>query len=145
MELHLRYEISVLLSFGARLIWLQKKEADLSSLSERDRIEYSCQKQDYSFLNYLAYVLYSPLYLAGPIISFNYYISQVYSPFPSLIAAPISGIYNLNPTNDTVWSAFSPSTLVDGAYITLHLCRRHVQNSCLARWNSFPTEYDKLL
>ena len=58
-------------------IWLQKKEADITSLSDRDRIEYSCQKQDYSFLNYLAYVLYSPLYLAGPIITFNYYISQV--------------------------------------------------------------------
>jgi D-alanyl-lipoteichoic acid acyltransferase DltB (MBOAT superfamily) len=49
----------------------------VTSLSARDRIEYSCQKQDYSFLNYLAYVLYSPLYLAGPIITFNYFVSQV--------------------------------------------------------------------
>lgn len=34
-----------------------------------------------SFSTYLAYVLYSPLYLAGPIITFNDYISQ--SCFPS--------------------------------------------------------------
>lgn len=32
--------------------------------------------QDYSFRNYLAYTLYSPLYLAGPILTFNDYISQ---------------------------------------------------------------------
>jgi D-alanyl-lipoteichoic acid acyltransferase DltB (MBOAT superfamily) len=63
------------------MIWLQKKEADVATLSDRDRIDYSCNKEDYSFLNYLAYVLYSPLYLAGPIITFNSYISQVCSAY----------------------------------------------------------------
>ena len=31
---------------------------------------------DYSFPNYLAYTLYAPLYIAGPILTFNDYISQ---------------------------------------------------------------------
>ena len=37
-----------------------------------------------SFRTYLAYILYSPLYLAGPIITFNDYISQSRYPSPSL-------------------------------------------------------------
>lgn len=31
---------------------------------------------DYSFRNYVAYVIYAPLYLIGPILTFNDYISQ---------------------------------------------------------------------
>ena len=65
------------MTFIAQRSDCRRKRRISASLSDRDRIEYSCQKQDYSFLNYLAYVLYSPLYLAGPIITFNYYISQV--------------------------------------------------------------------
>ena len=33
--------------------------------------------QDYTWQNYLAYVLYPPLYIAGPIITFNSFINQV--------------------------------------------------------------------
>lgn len=32
--------------------------------------------KDYSFRNYIAYAIYAPLYLVGPIITFNDYISQ---------------------------------------------------------------------
>lgn len=32
--------------------------------------------EDYSFRNYVAYTLYAPLYLTGPILTFNDYISQ---------------------------------------------------------------------
>ena len=32
---------------------------------------------DYSFRNYFAYTMYSPLFLAGPIVTFNDYISQL--------------------------------------------------------------------
>lgn len=39
---------------------------------------------DFTFVNYLAYVLYSPLYLAGPIINFNDYISQSRYPLSSI-------------------------------------------------------------
>ena len=43
----------------------------------RDRVETPCKREDYSFSNYLSYSVYSPLYLAGPIMTFNDYISQV--------------------------------------------------------------------
>ncbi|RYP54787.1 hypothetical protein DL768_000515 [Monosporascus sp. mg162] len=51
-------------------------ELDPSSLSEHDRISIPAQSKDYSFRNYVAYAIYAPLYLAGPIITFNDYISQ---------------------------------------------------------------------
>lgn len=38
---------------------------------------------DYSFRNYLAYVLYAPLYLTGPILTFNEFISQMRYPLKS--------------------------------------------------------------
>jgi D-alanyl-lipoteichoic acid acyltransferase DltB (MBOAT superfamily) len=41
----------------------------------------------YTFVNYLAYALYAPLYIAGPIITFNDFIWQVCmrNPYSSLI------------------------------------------------------------
>lgn len=48
----------------------------MANLSERDRVDIPARHEDYSFENYLAYVLYSPLYLAGPILTFNDYIYQ---------------------------------------------------------------------
>ncbi|KAI9834994.1 MAG: hypothetical protein M1819_002717 [Sarea resinae] len=62
----------------------KKKQLDPSNLSERDRVSISAQPADYSFRNYLAYVLYSPLYLTGPILTFNDYIAQLRYPPPSI-------------------------------------------------------------
>ena len=55
----------------------KKRHLEGGAISERDRIETPCKKEDYSFFNYLSYSLYSPLYLAGPIITFNDFIDQV--------------------------------------------------------------------
>lgn len=55
----------------------KKKQLDPANLSERDRVAFPAQSHDYSFRNYLAYTLYAPLYLAGPIITFNDFMSQV--------------------------------------------------------------------
>jgi D-alanyl-lipoteichoic acid acyltransferase DltB (MBOAT superfamily) len=63
----------------------KKKQLDPSSLSERDRVALPAAPSSFaSFRTYLAYILYSPLYLAGPIITFNDYISQSRYPSPSL-------------------------------------------------------------
>lgn len=68
-------------SFEEQLILEQKKRLlDPANISEKDRIGTPAIMQDYGFLNYLAYVLYSPLYLAGPIITFNDFIHQVLLP-----------------------------------------------------------------
>ncbi|KAK9761918.1 glycerol transporter, variant 2 [Basidiobolus ranarum] len=48
--------------------------------NERDRIETSHLPSDYNFIYYLTYVFYTPLYMAGPIITFNNFISQLRFP-----------------------------------------------------------------
>jgi D-alanyl-lipoteichoic acid acyltransferase DltB (MBOAT superfamily) len=59
----------------------KKKQSDPSSLSERDRVSTPASAKSYSIGNYYAYALYSPLYIAGPILTFNDYLSQTrYSP-----------------------------------------------------------------
>ncbi|KAM0485187.1 hypothetical protein ACHAPX_001168 [Trichoderma viride] len=74
-----------LISFNLDYYWsidkrhvntLEKKGLDPASLSERDRISIPADIRDFSFRNYLAYALYAPLYIAGPILTFNDYISQ---------------------------------------------------------------------
>lgn len=46
-------------------------------INDKDRIQKPCFTEDYNYTNFLAYVLYTPLYLCGPIITFNDFISQV--------------------------------------------------------------------
>ncbi|USW59367.1 Putative membrane bound O-acyl transferase, MBOAT [Septoria linicola] len=62
---------------------IEKKGLDPANLSERERTSVGAKPSDFTFRNYLAYVLYSPLYLAGPIINFNDYISQSRYPMPT--------------------------------------------------------------
>jgi D-alanyl-lipoteichoic acid acyltransferase DltB (MBOAT superfamily) len=54
----------------------KKKQLDPANLSERDRVAIPASPQDFSFRNYVGYTIYAPLYLTGPIITFNDYISQ---------------------------------------------------------------------
>lgn len=48
-------------------------------LSDKERIETPLKDldHDYDYLNFLAYILYTPLLLCGPIITYNDFISQV--------------------------------------------------------------------
>lgn len=48
-------------------------------LSDKERITTPLKNldQDYGYLNFLAYILYTPLLLCGPIITYNNFISQV--------------------------------------------------------------------
>ena len=62
---------------------LQKKNLDPGNLPERERVANGARPTDFTFRNYLAYTLYSPLYLTGPIINFNDYICQLRYPLPS--------------------------------------------------------------
>jgi D-alanyl-lipoteichoic acid acyltransferase DltB (MBOAT superfamily) len=50
-------------------------------LSDKDRITTPLKNldMDYGYLNFLAYILYTPLLLCGPIITYNDFISQVSS------------------------------------------------------------------
>ncbi|KAF4124893.1 D-alanyl-lipoteichoic acid acyltransferase DltB, MBOAT superfamily [Geosmithia morbida] len=74
-----------LISFNLDYYWsidkrssvvLEKKQLDPSQLSERDRVTIPADPRDFSMRNYIAYAAYAPLYLAGPILTFNDYVSQ---------------------------------------------------------------------
>lgn len=46
-------------------------------LCEKSRIQKSRSLQEYNLFNYMTYLMYAPLYMSGPIISFNNFISQM--------------------------------------------------------------------
>ena len=51
------------------------------SKSSKQNLEDSLSnEQQYSFINFFAYNFYGPLYIGGPILSYNSFIKQVYSP-----------------------------------------------------------------
>lgn len=49
---------------------------NLSNLDERQRLVAPLPIGDYNIVNYLAYISYTPLFIAGPIITFNDFIYQ---------------------------------------------------------------------
>ncbi|KAK3828402.1 MAG: putative glycerol transporter [Benniella sp.] len=53
---------------------------DKAPQTDKDRVKKSAFAGDYCFTYYLAYALYAPLYIAGPIITFNDFISQLRFP-----------------------------------------------------------------
>ena len=59
--------------------WASRSQ-DVNLLNERSRVLTSHPLASYTFSNYLAYALYPPLYIAGPIITFNSFYSQIASP-----------------------------------------------------------------
>jgi D-alanyl-lipoteichoic acid acyltransferase DltB (MBOAT superfamily) len=63
---------------------LKKKQLDPTCLSERDRVSIPAEPAAFNPTNYVAYALYSPLYLAGPIVTFNDYMSQQRHQSPSI-------------------------------------------------------------
>jgi D-alanyl-lipoteichoic acid acyltransferase DltB (MBOAT superfamily) len=83
-EIHFNFTVLRLISFNMDYYWSVhsrgsspiEKQLDPSNLSERDRVSFPAKSADYNFRNYFAYSLYSPLYIAGPILTFNDYISQ---------------------------------------------------------------------
>ncbi|KAJ8330203.1 glycerol transporter [Batrachochytrium dendrobatidis] len=46
----------------------------------KGRIYASHHVSEYSLINYMTYLLYAPLFLAGPIICFNDFVAQIHSP-----------------------------------------------------------------
>jgi D-alanyl-lipoteichoic acid acyltransferase DltB (MBOAT superfamily) len=69
-----------LISFNVDYYWAcneKIKKEHHAPVTDRERIQLSCALQDYNYINFLTYVLYTPLLLCGPIITFNDFISQV--------------------------------------------------------------------
>ncbi|PVG04049.1 putative GUP1-Multimembrane-spanning protein essential for proton symport of glycerol [Serendipita vermifera] len=80
---HISFNITMLrlLSFSIDYRWALLNETPSSvPLNARQRSSHSHPLVMYNFVNYLAYTLYSPLYIAGPIMSFNDFIWQMRRP-----------------------------------------------------------------
>lgn len=77
------YNISLLRIISYNLDYLEKKSQTPSKpvkvpadLDDRERLVAPIPLSEYNFMNYLSYILYAPLFIAGPIITFNDYMYQ---------------------------------------------------------------------
>ncbi|KAE8450609.1 hypothetical protein EG329_005953 [Mollisiaceae sp. DMI_Dod_QoI] len=138
-----------LISFNLDYYWslnrrggspIEKKQLDPANLSERDRVGTPANAKDYNFRNYIAYAIYAPLYLTGPIITFNDYISQLKYP-PASIETSRTIKYGIRfllcllamelllhfdycvaiSKGDPNWSDYTPAQLCLLSYFNLHV------------------------
>ncbi|EIN03983.1 MBOAT-domain-containing protein [Punctularia strigosozonata HHB-11173 SS5] len=82
---HLSFNITMLrlVSFNMDHHWAHRRfgPRDVSAvLDEKERSRTPHSLETYSFDNYIAYVLYPPLYIAGPIMTFNDFMWQIRRP-----------------------------------------------------------------
>ncbi|KAF9475454.1 MBOAT-domain-containing protein [Pholiota conissans] len=85
---HVNFNITMLrlISFNMDYYWACKSpenvDTALTQPNEKQRVNVPHSVEDYSFMNYVAYILYPPLYIAGPIITFNDFMWQHRKPIP---------------------------------------------------------------
>ncbi|OBZ89349.1 Glycerol uptake protein 1 [Choanephora cucurbitarum] len=84
---HILFNFGILrlISFNMDYYWSQKQPHQSSAFyqtptSDRERIDQPLPQTDYNYAYFLAYVLYTPLLLCGPIVTFNDFVSQFRSP-----------------------------------------------------------------
>ncbi|KAL7747311.1 hypothetical protein RI367_007365 [Sorochytrium milnesiophthora] len=63
---------------------------DKAYCCEKLRIDLPRSMPEYSFVTYLAYLLYIPLYMAGPIMSYNNWVSQVRDKSPTITVRSVA-------------------------------------------------------
>ncbi|KAJ8517069.1 hypothetical protein ONZ45_g5691 [Pleurotus djamor] len=78
---HIGFNITVLrlISFSMDYHWASQHSGPFDAgrnLNEKTRVSTAHPLAFYSFINYLSYAIYAPLYIAGPIMTFNDYIWQ---------------------------------------------------------------------
>lgn len=91
---HVFFNFSMLrlVSYNMDYYWQLKKPrtqyhnlvGDDDFTTDKERIGVPCHSIDYNYFNFLTYILYTPLYICGPIITFNDFISQIKSPSTKL-------------------------------------------------------------
>ncbi|KAG0346103.1 glycerol transporter [Podila humilis] len=87
---HVNFNFTMLrlVSFNLDYYWslrnsreaLLKEDRDLTPQTDKERVSTPAFHEDYNFTYYLAFALYAPLYVAGPIMTFNDFISQLRFP-----------------------------------------------------------------
>ncbi|KAJ2081969.1 glycerol transporter [Coemansia sp. RSA 988] len=79
-----------MVSFAMDYHWRVCRERDItpqqldslapSVYTVKERVEQPCVSREYCFTNYWTYLMYPPLYLTGPIITFNDFVAQMRQP-----------------------------------------------------------------
>ncbi|GFZ47191.1 Glycerol uptake protein 1 [Saitozyma sp. JCM 24511] len=79
---HVSFNITMLriVSFACDYHWREPVTTVETPSDYRNRVTRSLTEEDYSLINFLAYCLYPPLYIAGPIITFNDFVWQLKRP-----------------------------------------------------------------
>ncbi|GJN93639.1 hypothetical protein Rhopal_006696-T1 [Rhodotorula paludigena] len=118
---HISWNISMLrlVSFNMEYYWassaaLHEPELPTSPMqkatmrsprtsSQTPTLDPSASAGNYTFTTYLAYTLYPPLYLAGPIMSYPSFVSQLAGPSPasSPISSPAAPVSSPSPRSET--------------------------------------------
>lgn len=101
------YNVALLRMMSFNLDFIEKKFSDpvigrhekidsLDVLDDRERLEAPLPISDYSIIHYIAYLTYAPLFIVGPIITFNDYLYQAnYVVLPSVQDAKRIAMYFL--------------------------------------------------
>ncbi|KZT02547.1 MBOAT-domain-containing protein [Laetiporus sulphureus 93-53] len=64
-----------------------------STMTEKQRKTTAHPLERYSYANFFAYVLYPPLYIAGPIMTFNDFVWQLHRPAPVSLRGTLSYLF----------------------------------------------------
>ncbi|KAF9183714.1 glycerol transporter [Haplosporangium sp. Z 767] len=87
-DVNFNFTMLRLVSFNLDYYWSLKQarenhpkdDRDMTKLTDKERVSIPAFAEDYNFTYYLAFTLYAPLYVAGPIMTFNDFISQLRYP-----------------------------------------------------------------
>jgi hypothetical protein len=122
--------------------------------THKDRVRTSHPLSDYKLVNLVAYTLYPPLYIAGPIMTFNDFIWQVStaSQFPGIATRKVDSAKTdseTHPTDNEKSIILCCSVLVlsfdNGNRSTFHVRRSHQRHWVLERQLSGRTQHDWIL
>ncbi|KAJ8588133.1 MBOAT-domain-containing protein [Rhizopogon salebrosus TDB-379] len=95
---HISFNITMLrlVSFNMDYFWACNSRGgeNLGSTStEKQRANTPLPLEDYTYRNYISYVLYPPLYIAGPILTFNNFMWQLRHPIDISIGVQIRYLF----------------------------------------------------
>ncbi|KAF9916877.1 glycerol transporter [Lobosporangium transversale] len=87
-DVNFNFTMLRLVSFNLDYYWslkqkrenIPKEEREKGVMTDKERVNTPTFAEDYNFIYYLAFALYAPLYVAGPIMTFNDFISQLRYP-----------------------------------------------------------------
>lgn len=89
-----------LISYAFDYRWAAQNSFQNQTVSEfsepefdKERVKFHRIESDYCFQNYFNYIFYPPLYIAGPIITFNNFISQMNQKPASVTSKAILGFF----------------------------------------------------